>query len=72
MLSAHLSQWMKKFVPVEAYPLIFLASSMTCFGLYHGYTRLVHVPGELRLLPERYQAEGKEPWEEERAKQGIW
>ncbi|GAA5885498.1 hypothetical protein JCM16303_002228 [Sporobolomyces ruberrimus] len=71
-------QWVRKFVPIEAVPLIFLATSMSCYGLYHGYTRIVHVPGELRLLPKRFDdeslrgEEGKEPWEMERAKQGVW
>ncbi|GAA5962977.1 hypothetical protein JCM3765_006736 [Sporobolomyces pararoseus] len=68
-------QWARKFIPTEAYPLILLASSMCCYGLYHGYSRIVHVPGELRLVPGRLnngRDAGVEPWDGERAKEGIW
>ncbi|GAA6011864.1 hypothetical protein JCM11491_000776 [Sporobolomyces phaffii] len=66
-------QWARKFIPTEAYPLIFLASSMCAYGLYHAYSRIVHVPGELRLVPQRFGDErAQEPWEDERAKQGVW
>ncbi|GAA5994156.1 hypothetical protein JCM5350_006333, partial [Sporobolomyces pararoseus] len=71
-------QWARKFIPTEAYPLILLASSMCCYGLYHGYSRIVHVPGELRLVPTtrrlgaNKEVEEVEPWDGERAKEGIW
>ncbi|GAA5909121.1 uncharacterized protein JCM6883_002610 [Sporobolomyces salmoneus] len=66
-------QWAKKFIPTEAYPLILLASSMCCYGLYHGYSRIVQVPGELRLVPNRLEERReREPWEEERAMRGVW
>ncbi|GAA5825234.1 hypothetical protein JCM10212_002496, partial [Sporobolomyces blumeae] len=65
-----------RFVPVEALPLILLATSMCSYGLYHAYSRIVHVPGELRLVPNRVAAtvdeRVKEPWDDERALQGVW
>lgn len=51
---------------------------MCCYGLYHGYSRIVHVPGELRLVPTtrrlgaNKEVEEVEPWDGERAKEGIW
>ncbi|GAA5923363.1 uncharacterized protein JCM15063_003624 [Sporobolomyces koalae] len=65
-------QWIKKFVPIEAYPLILLASSMCTYGVYHLYSRIVHVPGELRLWPRRYTDSEPEPWEQDRAQNGVW
>ncbi|GAA5834980.1 hypothetical protein JCM3766R1_002060 [Sporobolomyces carnicolor] len=75
VISRVLETWARKFIPTEAYPLILLASSMCCYGLYHGYSRIVHVPGELRLVPNHRRGQEwteTEPWEQERAKQGVW
>lgn len=47
-------QWLTKHVPTEAYPLIFAVIGMSSYGIYKGIHAFQAIPGELRLVPERY------------------
>ncbi len=41
-------------MPTEAYPLIFAVVAMSSYGIYKGVHAINVIPGELRLVPERY------------------
>lgn len=47
-------EWVKKHVPTEAYPLIVAVVAMSTYGIARGVHALYTIPGELRLLPDRY------------------
>ncbi|GAA5861319.1 hypothetical protein JCM1840_005332 [Sporobolomyces johnsonii] len=67
-------QWLSRFLPTEAVPIVSFVACMLGFATYMGAKSVRHNGAELRLVPARLNKDGGEsaPWESERAVAGRW